>query len=1166
MVADRSVSVRLGANVSDFVQGMEKAAKAAGQVSTTTSKVWDGIKKGAKTAGQAAGNALNAVAAGGTALAVATVKAGVDYNRLQQNTKTALETLLGSTQAAEEQMRRLDTFASGSPFGKDMLLEAQQVMIGFGIEAEKVVPILSAVQDATVATGGSAQKMSEIVFVLSQIQAAGKVTGTDLMQLGQRGVNAAEMVGSQIGKTGAEVRQMITEGKLSAEDFINYLTVGMSTAFGGAAAGLKQQLDGAVDRVKAARRDIGALLAEPLVNPDGGGLLVDWANQVADVLRALQAQIAKYQPQMSKAFTEWVAPVSEALKNLRANIESLSFNTISKGMEFISRYQAPLAGVAASLSAMATQSGPLAKLGLSINPVVAGLSALAIASPQVREAFRGIGAQAGPLIETLKHLAITGMELVNRVLEKAAPGLEAAGVAAVKLGNSFANLLLAATPLIESVLLPLVEVASTLASALAGLPGPVLAAGAAFLLFRGHITNLLPVFSRVGSGISSLAGGFRDFAAYMRVTDFGVMPLATRIKGGLAPAVSNVGGIARSAGTALLGAFGGPAGLAISGGIALATYALGSYAEKTQETKNALEEMKAAYQEAGGVMNQNVADTIKAQIGYENLTRASQALGLSQKEIIAAVDEGGPKLAEILNQLRNLEPGYKAVIAGSHGWAETLDAGTKSAHETSKAYRETAKSLEEVGKRTRESKDTVSEETRARTSAAQAAREQAAAIQAANKARESEASKARARIDALYAEADARKAVGELFASGSQIKFDAAGRIDVLGSAKEQVQALTQVASSQAQVLTNMRDQKKSQEEINNQIAEYEKYWQGLADTYGWNSEQLAKIKQDVGYLASMDAVAVTIDADDVNARATVQNFLDGVRENQDGIIKINADGDPAMSKFLTLLGVVENSDGTFQLNANDEPAVATLLAMISAVDSESGTIALLADPANANKTLAELLGDVEASKAAAKILGDRSMADKTVEEFVSEVRRRDDVRAQLGLDTDKAIAAVNDVINYARNNPARQSLDIFVNQHQNIFTRKWTVDESGTPVQGVRSRMYASGGWTGPGHKYQPAGIVHANEFVFPSDVVSKYGASYFYQMLTALRGYSSGGHVEPVPSLPAPIPVVAFPDRFELVGGEISGTIGVDGRLIDGRISGALAARDRAQKLAQR
>jgi tape measure domain-containing protein len=57
----------------------------------------------------------------------------------------------------------------------------------------------------------------------------------------------------------------------------------------------------------------------------------------------------------------------------------------------------------------------------------------------------------------------------------------------------------------------------------------------------------------------------------------------------------------------------------------------------------------------------------------------------------------------------------------------------------------------------------------------------------------------------------------------------------------------------------------------------------------------------------------------------------------------------------------------------------------------------------------------------------------------------------------------------------------------------------------------FADGGYTGPGGKYQPAGVVHAGEFVFTKEQTSRLGVGNLYALA---RGYANGGFVSPLDS----------------------------------------------------
>ncbi|HWQ10234.1 MAG TPA: hypothetical protein VN436_14030, partial [Holophaga sp.] len=61
----------------------------------------------------------------------------------------------------------------------------------------------------------------------------------------------------------------------------------------------------------------------------------------------------------------------------------------------------------------------------------------------------------------------------------------------------------------------------------------------------------------------------------------------------------------------------------------------------------------------------------------------------------------------------------------------------------------------------------------------------------------------------------------------------------------------------------------------------------------------------------------------------------------------------------------------------------------------------------------------------------------------------------------------------------------------------------------------FADGGYTGPGGKYEPAGIVHRGEFVHDQETTAYWGTAFLESLHPRrLRGYANGGQVGP-PSL---------------------------------------------------
>ncbi|MBU2483908.1 MAG: hypothetical protein KKG78_02395 [Alphaproteobacteria bacterium] len=75
----------------------------------------------------------------------------------------------------------------------------------------------------------------------------------------------------------------------------------------------------------------------------------------------------------------------------------------------------------------------------------------------------------------------------------------------------------------------------------------------------------------------------------------------------------------------------------------------------------------------------------------------------------------------------------------------------------------------------------------------------------------------------------------------------------------------------------------------------------------------------------------------------------------------------------------------------------------------------------------------------------------------------------------------------------------------------------------------FADGGYTGPGGKYAPAGIVHKGEYVMDADSTKRIGVN----NLRKLQGYAAGGMVGAAPSMPSMAPMRQAPS-----GGQITVT----------------------------
>ena len=270
------------------IEGLGDSAKRADGKGRGLGATFGGLAR--TLGGIAVKGALAGTAALG-GLAASAIAVGVGYNTLEQRSRAAFTTMLGSRKAANAFMDEIAEFGSTSPFPRQAFIAGAQQLVGFGVEARKVIPIMDSIQDAVAATGGGGEELSRIIGVFADIQGQGKITGDALMQMGVLGIDAAKMIADATGLSTDDVRKSISKGNIGAAASIDILTSGLTKRFGGAADNVKETWVGSMDRIKAAWRDIGGVLVAPFIDPKGGGMAITWANNFATRLWGIKAAI-----------------------------------------------------------------------------------------------------------------------------------------------------------------------------------------------------------------------------------------------------------------------------------------------------------------------------------------------------------------------------------------------------------------------------------------------------------------------------------------------------------------------------------------------------------------------------------------------------------------------------------------------------------------------------------------------------------------------------------------------------------------------------------------------------------------------------------------------------------------------------------------------------------
>lgn len=89
-----------------------------------------------------------------------------------------------------------------------------QTLLGFNVDAEKILPTLKSIGDITM---GNNEKFSSMTLAFAQMSAAGRLMGQDLNQMINAGLNPLQVISEKTGKSIAVLRKEMEQGAISSE-------------------------------------------------------------------------------------------------------------------------------------------------------------------------------------------------------------------------------------------------------------------------------------------------------------------------------------------------------------------------------------------------------------------------------------------------------------------------------------------------------------------------------------------------------------------------------------------------------------------------------------------------------------------------------------------------------------------------------------------------------------------------------------------------------------------------------------------------------------------------------------------------------------------------------------------------------------------------------------
>jgi tape measure domain-containing protein len=281
MQNDFEKTARKNREMADSFEANAKRAKSS----------WGGVGDFIK--GQLGADAIKGALSAGFEFIKGSVSKAMEFGK----TKESFKVLTGSDQKGVGLANDLNKLQQDTILGPEVF-KAAQTMLGFGISSDKVLPTMRMLGDISM---GDAQKLESLTLAFSQIHAAGKLQGQDLLQLINAGFNPLNEISRTTGKSMAQLKEDMQQGAISAsmvEKAFQTATSkgglfnGMMDKLADTPAGKMAQLEGQFESFQVKAGEAFMPLATALM--DMGAPLLDMASKYLPAIGQFISDIVGY--------------------------------------------------------------------------------------------------------------------------------------------------------------------------------------------------------------------------------------------------------------------------------------------------------------------------------------------------------------------------------------------------------------------------------------------------------------------------------------------------------------------------------------------------------------------------------------------------------------------------------------------------------------------------------------------------------------------------------------------------------------------------------------------------------------------------------------------------------------------------------------------------------
>lgn len=226
----------------------------------------------------------------------------------REQTQRAFAQRLGSDEAADEYLGRVEDMAARTNYGYDEITGYSKLLLN-SYDPEEVFGVLQSLSDATAALALSSSDVEVMISGLSRMRTTGKATQEYLNYFSERGVDVYSALANATGADRSQIAGMVSDGDISGETAAQAILDYIDQQYGGLSEDLMTTYDAMVDNLEDIKTSLEAAGGEGYNDTRKEGIQAELdayegpLGQALEAINTISGQNQAYLENLSEQFT-----------------------------------------------------------------------------------------------------------------------------------------------------------------------------------------------------------------------------------------------------------------------------------------------------------------------------------------------------------------------------------------------------------------------------------------------------------------------------------------------------------------------------------------------------------------------------------------------------------------------------------------------------------------------------------------------------------------------------------------------------------------------------------------------------------------------------------------------------------------------------------------------